>query len=122
MFSFFIISGCSFSESVRVAVIFHVEMINLLIIFMTWCPMQSRKVPEDDPRLAATKDIIARVQKRNNWVHGAQTEIPKEDGQEQEYGDNVQHSGEVDVPTEQDHIAVDGDAEEQSREHVAAAT
>lgn len=84
--------------------------------------LHSRKVPEDDPRLAATKDIIARVQKRNNWVHGAQTEIPKEDGQEQEYGDNVQHSGEVDVPTEQDHIAVDGDAEEQSREHVAAAT
>lgn len=82
--------------------------------------MQAREVPEDDPRLAATKEIIARFQKRNNLVPGAQTETPKEGEQEQEHGEDMHLGGDGDESSMQDDVAVDGDVEDQTTEHVAA--
>ena len=95
--------------------------------------MQRRNVPEDDPRLAAAKDIIARVQKRNNWAPG-QTEAPKGD-QEQEHGEDMHLCADGDESSMQapdvdgdvedqtiEHIAADGEVEEQTREPVAVTT
>ena len=86
----------------------------------TWCSLQARKVPEVDPRLAATKEIIARVQKRNNWIPQAQTETPKEGDQEQEHGEDMHFSADGDESSMQDPVALDGDVEDQTTEHVAA--
>jgi hypothetical protein len=81
--------------------------------------MQGRNVPEDDPRLAAAKDIIARVQKRNNWAPGGQTEAPKGD-QEQEHGEDMHLGADGDESSMQAPVAVDGDVEDQTIEHIAA--
>jgi len=81
--------------------------------------VQLRKVPEDDVRLAATREIIAKIQKKNNWVRGAQTGIAKEGDQEQEHGDESHVAADGDESTIQDHVVVDHNAEDQSSEHVA---
>lgn len=87
--------------------------------------LQLKKVPEDDPRLAATKDIIARVQKKNNWIRGAQTESAKEADQEQEHGEDVHHEHimQDDVAADDQHmesVTTDSDTEEPRKEPVTA--
>jgi len=81
--------------------------------------LQLRKVPEDDVRLAATREIIAKIQKKNNWVRGVQTGMANEGDQEQEHGDHIHVAADRDEATMQDHVVVDHDAEDQSSEHVA---
>ncbi|KAG0627172.1 hypothetical protein M758_2G179600 [Ceratodon purpureus] len=80
--------------------------------------LQARQVPEDDPRLAATKEIISRFQKRNNFVPGAQTETQIEGEQEQEHGEDMHLGADGDESSMQDHVAADGDVEHQTLEHV----
>lgn len=92
---------------------------------MIYCNVQLKKVPEDDPRLAATKDIIARVQKKNNWIRGAQTESAKEADQEQEHGEDVHHEHimQDDVAADDQHmesVTTDSDTEEPRKEPVTA--
>lgn len=99
----------------------------LFNIIVNWDYVQLRKVPEDDVRLTSTKEIIAKIQRKNNWGPGAQTETPKGD-QEREHGEEMHLGADGDESTIQDHDVEDesrelvGDVEEQSKEPVAATT
>lgn len=87
---------------------------------ITWCYVQERNVPDDDVRLAATREIIAKIQKKNNWGRPAQTETMKEGNLEQEDGDEMHVAADGDESAMQDFVAEDHDAEEdQSSEHFA---
>ena len=81
--------------------------------------VQLRKVPEDDVRLAATKEIMEKAQERSNWVRGAQIEVLKGD-QEEEHGEEMHLGGDEDDSTMQDHVTEDLNVEDQSRTHIVA--
>lgn len=86
----------------------------------TWCYyVQLRKVPEDDVRLSAAKDILAKLQEKNNFVRRVRTETTKEGDQEQEHGDDTHLGADGDESTMQDHVAAEHNAEDESSEHVA---
>lgn len=87
--------------------------------------MQHRNVPEDDIRSVASRDIIAKIQKKNNLGRPAEAETPQEGESEQEHGDEMHVAAPGDESTVQDFDADENQsseyvAEDQGSEHVAA--
>lgn len=88
-----------------------------IIVWTCW--LQRHKVPEDDVRLAAAKEIIQKAQQRNNWVHGTKKGIDLE--QESGEDDSLHVDTEGGVPVEE-HEESEPCQEEQENEHVATTT